>query len=219
MTSSAKSISSARHERLQVGDRVAIDGGRVAPLAHQEANHPPASEGVSTLRAAAMILSWTTAYQLASLGEDAAGPGVLVHGRRQRRRSGAAHTREDGWRRAVGTARGKHAGLVRVRGTPSTTSAKILRAVPAGSTSSSTASARHYRRSLPRSSPEAMLCFYGYSAQRQEQRSMLISRCGWRACHLWDGCPAASALAPVDQCDARATPPWFKEDLSDSSAC
>ena len=91
---------------FQIGDRVAdmtVVGSNADYRTLRADDVARVPVGVDATEAATLILSWTTAYQLLHRAARVQrGQRVLVHGRRRRRRSGAARAREVGRARAVG---------------------------------------------------------------------------------------------------------------------
>jgi NADPH2:quinone reductase len=210
---------------FQVGDRVAdmtVLGSNAAyrTLRADHLTHVPA--GVDAAEAAALILSWTTAYQLLhraarvqrgqrALVQGAAGAvgqALLVLGRL----AGL-----ELW----GTARGAHAALVRELGaTPIDYQREdFTRVLPGGfDVVFDGIGEDGYRRSFAALKRGGLLCAYGYTAGVQAQRRLLtilmwIARVYlWRRLLSWLPGGKRVRVYSINVMRARH-PAWFREDL------
>ena len=85
---------------FQLGDRVAdmtVLGSNAAYRTLRASDLTRVPAGVDAAEAAALVLSWTTAYQLLHrVARVQRGQRVLVHASRRRRRPSTARTRQDG---------------------------------------------------------------------------------------------------------------------------
>jgi NADPH:quinone reductase len=210
---------------FQLGDRVAdltVLGSNAAyrTLRVRDLTRVPA--GVDAAEAAALILSWTTAYQLLHRAARVQrGQRVLVHGA-----AGAvgqallALGRMSGlelW----GTARGEHAALIRELGaTPIDYRREdFTRVLPGGfDVVLDGIGEDGYRRSFAALKRGGLLCVYGYTAGVQAQRRlasilMWIARVYlWRRLLSW--LPGGKRLRVYSINVMRARhPAWFREDL------
>jgi NADPH2:quinone reductase len=177
---------------------------------------------VDAAEAAALILSWTTAYQLLHRSARVrAGQRVLVHGA-----AGAVGQallvlgRELGlelW----GTARDEHAALIRALGaTPIDYQREdFTRVLPNGfDVVFDGIGEDDYRRSFAALRPGGLLCVYGYSARVQGERAlrdvlMWIARVYvWRRVLSWIPGGKRVRIYSINLMRARH-PAWFREDL------
>lgn len=210
---------------LQVGDRVAdmtVLGSNATyrTLRADDVVRVPA--GVDAAEAAALILSWTTAYQLLhrsakvqrgqrALVQGAAGAvgqALLVLG---------AMAGLELW----GTARGEHGALVReLGGRPIDYQREdFTRVLPGGfDVVFDGVGEDGYRRSLSALRRGGLLCAYGYSA-RVHEKGRILGTLGWMArVYLWrkllSGLPGGRRvhLYSINLMRARH-PAWFREDL------
>ena len=165
---------------FQLGDRVAdmTVVGSNAAYGRPRSRPVRVPKSVDAAEAAALILSWTTAYQLLHRAARVQrGQRVLVQGRR-RSRPGAARARQTGGTRAVGhRARRAWVAHPRARRHTDRLPTRRLHAGPAGgATSSSTALARtaiaaHSRRS------SAAACSAPMATRRACRRNVSCSPC------------------------------------------
>jgi NADPH:quinone reductase-like Zn-dependent oxidoreductase len=178
--------------------------------------------GVEAAEAAALILSWTTAYQLLHRSARVRrGQRVLVHGA-----AGAVGQALlvlgklaglDVW----GTARGEHAALVRGLGaTPiDYQSEDFTRVLPGGfDVVFDGIGEDAFRRSFAALKPGGVLCAYGYTASVQAQNHlgsilmMLIGVYLWQRLLSWLPGGKRPHMYSINWMRARH-PSWFREDL------
>jgi NADPH2:quinone reductase len=210
---------------FQLGDRVAdltVLGSNAAyrTLRARDLTRVPA--GIDAAEAAALILSWTTAYQLLHRAARVQrGQRVLVHGA-----AGAVGQALLALGRIAGvelwgTARGEHAALIRELGaTPIDYRREdFTRVLPGGfDVVFDGIGEDGYRRSFAALKPGGLLCAYGYTAGVQAQRRMLtilmwiarlyLSR--WLLSWLPGG--KRPRVYSINVMRARH-PAWFREDL------
>jgi len=206
---------------FQIGERVADMTmiGADAAYCTLKADHlTRVPAGVDAAEAAAMILSWTTAYQLLHRSARVkGGQRVLVHGAAGAVGQALLVLGRMAGVELWGTARGKHAPLVRQLGaTPIDYQHEdFTRALPGGfDVVFDGVGEDGYRRSLAALRPGGLLCFYGYSAGVQAKRSMRTIM-GWMArlyLRRWlpGGKRARAYSINVMRARQRA---WFREDL------
>ncbi|HEU4641411.1 MAG TPA: medium chain dehydrogenase/reductase family protein [Gemmatimonadaceae bacterium] len=210
---------------FQLGDRVAdmtVLGSNAAyrTLRAEDLVRVPA--GVDAAEAAALILSWTTAYQLLHRSAHVQpGQRVLVHGA-----AGAVGQALLVLGRAAGlelwgTARGEHAALVRALGaTPIDYQREdFTRALPGGfDVIFDGVGEDDYRRSLAALRRGGLLCAYGYSARVQAPGRglgvlMWLARVYlWRRVLSWLPGGKRIRLYSINLMRARH-PAWFEQDL------
>jgi NADPH:quinone reductase-like Zn-dependent oxidoreductase len=174
--------------------------------------------GVDAAEAAALILSWTTAYQLLHRAARVQrGQRVLVHGA-----AGAVGQAllvlgrlagVDVW----GAARGEHAALIRELGaTPIDYQREdFTRILPGGfDVIVDGVGEDGYRRSYAALKPGGLLCAIGFSASVQARRRMLPIVMEIARLYLWRLLPGGkrARFYSVNAMRARH-PAWFKEDL------
>jgi NADPH:quinone reductase len=210
---------------FQLGDRVAdmtVVGSNAAYRTLRADHLTRVPAGVDAAEAAALILSWTTAHQLlhraarVQRGQrvlvqgaaGAVGQALLVLGRR----AGI-----ELW----GTARGKHAALIReLGGAPIDYQREdFTRVLPGGfDVVFDGIGADGYRRSFAALKRGGLLCAYGYSASVQAQRRLLtilmwIARVYLRRRSLsWLPGGKRLRIYSINVMRARH-PDWFREDL------
>ena len=206
---------------LQLGDRVAnmtVIGSNAAyrTLRADRVTRVPA--GVDAAEAAALILSWTTAYQLlhrsarVQRGQcvlvqgaaGAVGQALLVLGRM----AGA-----ELW----GTARGAHAALIRDLGaTPIDYQREdVTRVLPGGfDVVFDGIGEEGYRHSFAALKRGGLLCAYGYTAGVQQQRRMLTMLMWIARLYLCRWLPGGKRTLGYSINVMRARhPAWFRHDL------
>jgi len=206
---------------FQLGDRVAdltVLGSNTAyrTLRARDLTRVPA--GVDAAEAAALILSWTTAYQLLHRAARVQrGQRVLVHGAAGAVGQALLALGTLAGVELWGTARGAHAALVRELGaTPIDYQREdFTRVLPGGfDVVFDGIGEDGYRRSVAALRHGGLLCAYGYSAGVQAQRRMLAIL-GWIArLYLWRWLPGGerACLYSINLMRARH-PQWFLEDL------
>jgi NADPH2:quinone reductase len=174
--------------------------------------------GVDAAEAAALILSWTTAYQLLHRAARVQrGQHVLVQGA-----AGAVGQALLALGRMAGldlwgTARGEHAPLIRALGaTPIDYQHEdFTRVLPGGfDVVFDGIGEDGYRRSFSALRRGGLLCAYGYTAGVQAQRSMLTMLLWVARLYLWRWLPGGKRARGYSINVMRARhPAWFREDL------
>jgi len=206
---------------LQLGDRVAdmtVLGSNAAYRTLRADHLTCVPAGVSAAEAAALILSWTTAYQLLHRAARVRrGQRVLVQGA-----AGAVGQAllvlgglagVELW----GAARGEHAPLVRELGaTPIDYQRQdFVHALPGGfDVVFDGIGEDGYRRSLAAIKRGGLLCAYGYTAGVQARRRMLTMLMWVARLYLWRWLPGGKRARGYSINVMRALhPAWFREDL------
>ena len=206
---------------FQLGERVAdmtVIGSDAAYRTLRADHLTRVPAGVDAAEAAALILSWTTAYQLLHRSARVhQGQRVLVHGA-----AGAVGqallvlgkmARVELW----GTARGKHAALIRELGaTPIDYQREdFTRVVPGGfDVVFDGVGEDGYRRSLAALKPGGLLCFFGYTAAVQANRSLRTILTSMARLYLSRWLPGGKRARGYSINVMRAQhPAWFREDL------
>ena len=194
---------------FQLGDRVAdmtVVGSNAAYRTLRARDLVRVPKSVDAAEAAALILSWTTAYQLLHRAARVQrGQRVLVQGppaQSARRCSCSADWRDS----SCGAPRAASMGRSSASSAPhrSTTNATTSRVLPAGATSSSTALARtaiaaHSRRS------SAAACSAPMATRRACRRNVMLTMLMWIArLYLWSWLPGGKRALPRSM-DAGAT--------------
>src|SRR5262252_8459732 len=210
---------------FQLGDRVADMTmiGSDAAYRTLKADHlTRVPAGVDVAEAAAMILSWTTAYQLlhrAACVEP--GQRVLVHGAAGAVGQALLVLGKMAGIEIWGTARGQHAGLVRELGaTPIDYQREdFTRVLPGGfDVVFDGIGENGYRRSFAALKRGGLVCAYGYTAGVQAQRRLLTILTWLARVYLWrrllSWLPGGKRIRVYSINAMRARhPAWFKEDL------
>src|SRR5499426_136636 len=177
---------------LQLGDRVAdmtVIGSNAAyrTLRTDRVTRVPA--GVDAAEAAALILSWTTAYQLLHRSARVQrGQRVLVQGAAGAVGQALLVLGRQAGVELWGTARGVHAALIRELGaTPIDYRREdATRVLPGGfDVVFDGIGEDGYRRSFAALERGGLLCAYGYTAGVQTQRRMLTALTWVARLHLW----------------------------------
>src|SRR6516165_7250925 len=206
---------------LQLGDRVAdltVLGSNAAYRTLRADRLVRVPAGVDAAEAAALILSWTTAYQLLHRAARVQrGQRVLVQGA-----AGAVGQALLALGRLAGlelwgTARGEHMALVRELGaTPIDYQREdFTRVLPGGfDVIVDGVGEDGYRRSYAALKRGGLLCAIGFSASVQAQRRMLPIVMEIARLYLWRLLPSGkrARFYSVNAMRARH-PTWFKEDL------
>jgi NADPH:quinone reductase len=206
---------------LRVGDRVAdmtVVGSNAAyrTLRASDVIHVPM--GVDVTEAAALILSWTTAYQLLHRAARVQrGQRVLVHGAAGAVGQALIVLGSMAGLELWGAARGGHATLIRELGaTPIDYERQdFTRVVPGGfDVVFDGIGEDGYRRSLAALKRGGLLCAYGYSAGVQAQHSMLTMLMWISRLYLWRWLPGGkrARFYSINAMRVRK-PAWFREDL------
>jgi NADPH:quinone reductase-like Zn-dependent oxidoreductase len=206
---------------FQLGDRVAdmtVIGSDAAYRTLRADHLVRVPAGVDLSEAAAMILGWTTAYQLLHRSARVQpGQRVLVQGAAGAVGQALLVLGKLAGVEVWGTARGKHAALVReLGGTPIDYQREdFTRVVPGGfDVVFDGVGEDAYRRSLAALKPGGLLCFYGYSAGVQAHRSMLTLLTWIARPYLWRWLPGGKRARAYSINVMRARhPAWFREDL------
>src|SRR5262249_47102260 len=147
--------------------------------------------GVDAAEAAALVLSWATAYQLLHPSAPVQrGQRGLVPGAARALGHGPALPRPGAGVELWGTARGAHAALIRERGaTPIDYRREdFTRVLPGGfDVVFDGIGEDAYRRSFAALKPGGLLCVYGYTAGVRERRRMLTMLMWIARLYLWRG--------------------------------
>jgi NADPH2:quinone reductase len=210
---------------FQLGDRVAdmtVLGSNAAYRTLRASDLTRVPAGVDAADAAALILSWTTAYQLLHRAARVQrGQRVLVHGAAGAVGQALLVLGKMAGLELWGTARGEHAALVRELGaTPIDYQHEdFTRALPGGfDVVFDGIGEDGYRRSFAALKRGGMICAYGYTASVQAQRRllsilMLIGRVYlWRRLLSWLPGGKRLYVYSINLMLARH-PAWFREDL------
>src|SRR4029453_13486704 len=210
---------------LQLGDRVAdmtVLGSNAAYRTLRADRLTPVPAGVDAAEAAALILSWTTAYQLLHrTARVQRGQRVLVQGAAGALGQALLVLGRMAGLKLGGTARAAHVGLIRELGaTPIDYQREdFTRVLPGGfDFVFDVVGEDGYRRSFAALKPGGLLCAYGYSASVQAQRRLLatltwIARvCLWRRMLSWVPGGKRVSIFSINLMRARH-PVWFQQDL------
>jgi NADPH2:quinone reductase len=206
---------------LRVGDRVAdmtVVGSNAAYRTLRAGDVIRVPMGVDVTEAAALILSWTTAYQLLHRAARVQrGQRVLVHGAAGAVGQALIVLGSMAGLELWGAARGRHATLIRELGaTPIDYEREdFTRFVPGRfDVVFDGIGEDGYRRSFAALKRGGLLCAYGYSAGVQAQHSMLTILMWISRLYLWRWLPAGkrARFYSINVMRARK-PAWFREDL------
>jgi NADPH:quinone reductase-like Zn-dependent oxidoreductase len=206
---------------FRIGDRVAdmtVIGSDAAYRTLRADHLTRVPAGVDAAEAAAMILSWTTAYQLLHRAARVkAGQRVLVQGAAGAVGQALLVLGKRAGLELWGTARGDQAGLIReLGGTPIDYRREdFTRVLPGGfDVVFDGIGEDGYRRALAALRPGGLLCFYGYSAGVQAHRSM-ATILGWMGrLYLQRWLPGRKRARAYSINVMRARhPAWFRQDL------
>lgn len=206
---------------FQLGDRVAdmtVLGSNAAYRTLRASDLTRVPAGVDPAEAAALILSWTTAYQLLHRSARVQrGQRVLVHGAAGAVGQALLALGKMAGLELWGTARGEHAGLIRELGaTPIDYRREdFTRALPGGFDIVFDGIGEDgYRRSFAALSRGGLLCAYGYIAGVQAQQRMLTMLMWIARLYLWRWLPGGkrARFYSINAMRARH-PAWFREDL------
>src|SRR5688572_6233468 len=210
---------------FQLGDRVAdmtVLGSNAAyrTLKARDLTRVPA--GVDAAEAAALILSWTTAYQLLHRAARVQrGQRVLVHGAAGAVGQALLVLGRMAGLELWGTARGAHTALIRALGaTPIDYQREDFTWVLPGGFDVvfDGIGENGYRRSFAALKPGGLVCAYGYTARVRAQTRLLtvLALIGrvyvWRWLRSWLPGGKRVRIYSINAMRARH-PAWFKEDL------
>ena len=174
--------------------------------------------GVDVAEAAALILSWTTAYQLLHRAAQVQrGQRVLVQGAAGAVGQALLALGRMAGLELWGTARGAHAALIRELGATAIDYQRedFTRVLPGGFDVVFDGIAEDgYRRSFAALKRGGLLCAYGYSAGVQAQRRMLTMLIWIARLYLWRLLPRGkrARFYSINVMRVRH-PAWFREDL------
>lgn len=210
---------------FQLGDRVAdmtVLGSNAAYRTLRADRMTRVPEGVDAAEAAALILSWTTAYQLLHrVAHVRPGLRVLVQGAAGAVGQALIVLGKRAGIELWGTGRGEHASLIRELGaTPIDYQREDLtRVLPDGfDVVFDGIGEDHYRRSLAVLKAGGLLCAYGYTADvkaRRGLRTILMSLARvylWNRLRSWGPRGRRTRIYSINAMRARH-PAWFREDL------
>ena len=206
---------------FHVGDRVAdmtVVGANAAYVTLRAERLTRVPIGVDPAEAAALILSWTTAYQLLyRSAEVQRGQRVLVQGAAGAVGQALLALGKMAGLQMWGTARGEQAALIRELGATPIDYLRedFVRLVPGGfDVVFDGVGEDGYRRSFAALKPGGLLCAYGYSAGVEAKRRMLTILAWIARLYLWGWLPAGkrARFYSINVMRARR-PAWFREDL------
>jgi NADPH:quinone reductase len=210
---------------FQLGDRVAdltVLGSNATYRTLRASDLTRVPAGVDAAEAAALILSWTTAYQLLHRAARVQrGQRVLVHGAAGAVGQALLVLGRLAGLELWGTARGAHAVLIReLGGTPIDYQREDFTRVLAGGFEVvfDGIGEDDYRRSFAALKRRGLLCVYGYTASVQAQRRLLTTLMWIARVYLWrrllSWLPGGKRLRVYSINMMRARhPAWFQEDL------
>jgi NADPH:quinone reductase len=210
---------------FQPGDRVAdmtVLGSNAAYRTLRAQDLVRVPEGVDAAEAAALVLSWTTAYQLLHRAAHVQrGQRVLVHGAAGAVGQALLVLGRQAGLELWGTARGEHAALVRELGaTPIDYQHEdFTRVLPNGfDVIFDGIGEDGYRRSLAALKPGGLLCVYGYTASVQTRHRLRTLLTWFARIYLWrqllSWLPGGKRVRVYSINLMRARhPAWFREDL------
>ena len=208
-------------DEFRLGERVAdmtVMGSNAAyrTLPARRLTRVPA--GVDAAEAAALILSWTTAFQLLHrVARVRRGQRVLVQGAAGAVGQALLPLGGMAGLQLWGTARDEHAALVRDLGATPIDNRRedIAHVLPGGfDVVFDGIGENGYRSSFAAVRPGGLLCAYGYTAGVQAERR-LITLMGWLArLYVWSRWPGGKRACAYSINVMRARHPgWFREDL------
>ncbi|HET6316624.1 MAG TPA: medium chain dehydrogenase/reductase family protein [Chloroflexota bacterium] len=205
----------------QLGDRVAdltVLGSNAAYRTLRADRLTRVPPGVDVAEAAALILSWTTAYQLLHrVARVQPGQRVLVQGAAGAVGQALLVLGRMAGVTVWGTARGAHAALIKgLAATPIDCQREdFTRVLPGGfDVVFDGIGEDGYRRSFAALKCGGLLCAYGYTAGVQERRRMLTMLLWIARLYLWRLLPGGKRGLGYSINVMRARhPSWFREDL------
>jgi NADPH:quinone reductase len=196
---------------LRLGDRVAdmtVVGSNAAYRTLRASNVTRVPMGVDSAEAAALILSWTIAYQLLHrAAEVRRGQRVLIHGAAGAVGQALIVLGRMAGLELWGGARGAHSTLIRELGAIPIDYQRedFTRVLPGGfDVAFDGIGEDGYRRSFAALRRGGLLCAYGYSAGVQARRGMLTMLTWIARLYLLVAWRQADAIL-LDQCDASPT--------------
>lgn len=210
---------------FRLGDRVAdltVLGSNATYRTLRAADLTPVPAGVDAAEAAAMVLSWTTAYQLLHrIARVQRGQRTLVHGAAGAVGQALLVLGRMAGLELWGTARAEHAALVREFGATPIDYRRddVVRVLPGGfDVVFDGIGADDYRGSFTALKAGGLLCAYGYTASVALQRNLaatlprLMRTYLWRRLLSW--LPGGKRLRVYSINALRGMhPSWFREDL------
>jgi NADPH:quinone reductase len=207
---------------FQPGDRVAdmtVLGSNTAYRTLRASNLTRVPAGVDAAEAAALILSWTTAYQLLHRAARVQpGQRVLVHGAAGAVGQALLTLGRMAGLELWGAARSQHAALIRELGaTPIDYQREdFTRILPGGFDIVFDGIGEDgYRRSFAALRRGGLLCAYGYSAAVQAQLQMITMLMWIARLYLWRWLPGGRRARFYSINAMRAQhPAWFRDDLA-----
>jgi len=208
---------------FQVGDRVAdmtVVGSNATYCTLKARDLTRVPNGVDAAEAAALILSWMTAYQLLHRAARVRqGHRVLVHGAAGAVGQALIVLGRMAGLEVWGAARGKHAPLVHELGAIPIDYERedFTRVLPGGFDIVFDGIGEDgYRRSFAALKSGGLLCAYGYSAGVQAQRRMSTMLMWIARLYLWRWLPGGkrAQFYSINVMRARH-PSWFREDLKE----
>jgi NADPH2:quinone reductase len=206
---------------LHLGDRMAdmtVLGSNAAYRTLRADHLTPVPADVDVAEAAALILSWTTAYQLLHRAARVQrGQRVLVQGAAGAVGQALLALGRMAGLELWGTARGKHAALIHELGaTPIDYQREdFTHVLPGGfDVVFDGIGEDSYRRSFAALKSGGLLCAYGYTAGAQAQRRMLTMLMWVARLYRWRWLPGGKRARGYSINVMRARhPAWFREDL------
>jgi NADPH:quinone reductase-like Zn-dependent oxidoreductase len=210
---------------FRIGDRVAdmtVVGSNAAYRTLKADDLVRVPAGVDTAEAAAMILSWTTAYQLLHRSARVTkGQRVLVHGAAGAVGQALLVLGKMAGVELWGTARAEHAPIVRGLGaTPIDYQREdFTRVLPGGfDVIFDGVGEDNYKRSFAALKPGGLVCAYGYTASVGPKRTLRDVMGMLAGVYLWHGLLSwlpGGKRARIYSINAMRVrhPAWFKEDL------
>jgi NADPH:quinone reductase-like Zn-dependent oxidoreductase len=206
---------------FQLGDRVAdmtVLGSNAAYRTLQASSVTPVPAGVDAAEAAALVLSWMTAYQLLHRAAKVQqGQRILVHGAAGAVGQALLVLGGIAGLELWGGAHGRHAALIRELGAVPIDyqHQDFAHVVPGGfDVVFDGIGEDGYRRSFAALKPGGLLCAYGYSAGVQDRQRMFTMLMWIARLYLWRWLPGGrrAFFYSINAMRVRH-PGWFIEDL------